>query len=364
MALTRGAVRPDGTTAVAGVRWVVVWSGGCRSDRGRLDAATVAALAVRPPLGVHHVLVVLHRPHVVERGDHGRDRPEERHDQLQEDSPEAEEVPHPQDAPERAVAAELGVAPVEEPVDRGGVLERRLDLGPLAERPADAGQEVLADVLEQRRLEAASRVVGEVRLARRGDRHDAPHRGEGEPQHRQQRAARVAGPHEVPGEHADGHQVERQSDPGPGEASRPRLLQVDRLGLELARIRPGGPGRGTLAAVADLAPAEPRPRPVDELEGHAEHEHSVDHQPGPAGFGPLQRLLREDQAQQVADPGEGRVPPQSQVGQPVHRRQMFDLSPRCVKQRLSPFRKVSRERRVPSQVSVISFYYILVNNIV
>lgn len=258
--LTRGAVRPDGTAAVADVRWVGLWWSGDRGSCGWRHCATaVLVVSVRPPPGVDDLLVVLDHVHVVERGGDGRDRPEERHHQLDEDPPEAEEVPDPEDAPERAVAAERGVPPVEEPVDRRGVLERRLDrrLPPLAERPADAGDEVRVDVLEQRRLEAGTGVVGEVRLASGPDRQNAPRRREDEPQHRQQRATCVARPQEVPGEHADGHEVERQADLEPGEASRPRLLEVDRLPLELTLVRPGRPGRGAHGVVVDLTTTQP-----------------------------------------------------------------------------------------------------------
>lgn len=355
--LTRGAVRPDGTTAGADVSWVGLWwSGDRRSRRRRHYATTVLVVAVRPPPGVDGLVVVLDHVHVVERGGGDGDRPEEGDHQLDEDSPEAEEVPDPEDAPERAVAAERGVAPVEEPVDRRGVLERRLDrrLLPLAERPADASGEVRVGVLEQRRLEAGAGVVDEVRLAGGPDRQDAPERREGEPQHRQQRATRVARPHQVPGEHAGGHEVERQADLEPGEASRPRLLEVDRLPLELALVRPGRPGRGTHGVVVDLTTTQPGPRPVDELEGHEDHEQRVDREQGPARLGPLQRLLREHDVHEVTDPGEGRVAPQLQMRQPVHRRQLTDLIQRCDRQRLSPFRKVSSERRIPSQVSFIS----------
>lgn len=345
--LTRGAVRPDGTTAVAGVRWVVAWWSGDRGSCGRRHcAAAVLVLAVRPPPGVDDLLVVLDHRHVVERGDDGRDRPEEGDHQLDENPPEAEEVPHPEDPPEGAVATERGVAPVEERVEPPGLgllvdLERGLDLLSLAGRPTDAGHEVLVDVLEQRRLEGASRVVGEVRLAGGPDRQDASERREGEPQHRQQRATRVARPHQVPGEHADGHQVERQTDLRPGEASRPGLLEVDRLLLELT----GRPVLGPVAVVLDLTTADPGPDPEDKLEAGGAQEDDTDQDPGPAPFGPLQRLLREDQVHEVADPGEGRVAPEPQMSQPVHGRQVTDLIQRCDRQRLSPFRKVSSERR-------------------
>lgn len=370
MVLTRGAVRPDGTTAVAGVRWVgLSWSGD-RRIHGRWHSATlVLALAVGPPLGVDDVLVVLDRPHVVERSDDGRDRPEERHHQLQEDPPEAEDVPEPEDPPERAVAAEGGVTPVEEGVEPPALgvlvdLERRVDHLPLVGRPADAGEEVLAHVFEQRAVEAAPRVVLEVRLARRGDRHDASQRGECEPQHRQQRATRVARPQEVPGEHADGHQVERQSHSRPGEAPRPRLLEVDGLGLGLTVARPGRPVPGLSRIVADLTAADPGPGPEHQLEAGAAQGDDRDQNPGPAPFGPLQRLLREDRVQEAAHPGEGRVAPQSQVSHPVHRRQVTDLTQRCNRQRFSPFRKIPSERRIPSQVSFIPPCSLLVNNII
>lgn len=261
------------------------------------------------------------------------------------------------------------MAPVEEGVEPPGLgalvdLERRVDHLPPVRRPADAGEEVLAHVLEQRAVEAAPRVVLEIRLARRGDRHDAPHRGEGEPQDCEQRAAGVTRPHQVPGEHADSHQVQRQSDTRPGVASRPRLLEVDGLGFRLAVVRPGRPVPGLLRVVVDLTTADPGPRPEHELEAGAAQEDAAGQHPDPASLGPLQRLLREDQVQEVADPGEGCMIPQSQMGQPVHGRQTANPIQRCKRQRLSPFRKVSSERIVPSQVSFIPPYTPLVNNII
>lgn len=315
-----------------------MWSGdhgGC----ARCGATLVLVVAVRAPPGVDDLLVVFHHVHVVERGDDGRDGPQEGRRQLEEDPPEAEEVPYPEDAPERTVPAERGVAPVEEPVDRRGVLERRLDLLPLAGRPADASHEVRVHVLEQRTLEAASRVVGEVDLASRGDRHHASRRGEGEPQHRQQRAACAARPQKVPGEHRHRHQVERQTDSRPGEASRPRLLEVDRLLLELARARSVRPGGGPVRVVVDLTTTDPRPSPENEFEAGAAQNDDADQEPDPVDLVPSQHLLGEDQVQQVADPGEGRVAPESQVRQPVHRWQAVDFSQRCCEQRLSPFRR-------------------------
>jgi hypothetical protein len=304
----------------------------------------VLVVAVSPPPGVDHVLVVLDRPHVVERGDHGRDRPEERHDQLDDDPPEAEEVPEPEDTPERAVAAERGVSPVEESVDHRRVLERRLDRTTLVERTAHSGDEVSADVLEQRCLDRVVRVVGAVRLTRRGDRQDAPHRSEGEPQHRQERTARSTRPQQVPGEHADGHHVERQTDQRPGEASRSRLVEIDRLLLGLARVRTGSPVRGPVLVVVDLTTTHPGPRPEHQLEGHEDHEQAGDHDPDEASLRPLQCLLREDQVQQRSDPGEGSVSPQPEVDQPVDGRQITDLPERCVKQRpLLPKKQITAD---------------------
>lgn len=340
-------------------------SGSASFDSGSAwrDVTVVLVLPVGPPPGVDHVLVVLDRPHVVERRNDSGDGPEEGHHQLDDDPPEAEEVPEPEDPPERAVAAERGVAPVEEPVDRRGVLERRLDRAALAGRPAHSGDEVGADVLEQRRFDRVVRVVGAVGLTRRRDSDDAPHRGEGEPQHREERSACAARPQQVPGKHADGHRVERQPDQGPGEASRLRLFQVDRLLLELACVRTGRPVRSLVLVVVDLTTAHPGPRPEHQLEGHEDHEQARDHDPDEPGLGPLQRLLREDHVQQRSDPGEGRVAPQAEMDQPMHGRQITDLPQRCVKQRLL-LPKVRNERRVPSQVSFIPFYESIVNNIV
>lgn len=203
-------------------------------DDGALDDLPgVLALAVSAPPGVHPVLVVLDAVHVEERGDECGDGPEERDDQLQEHSPETQEVPETEDPPERPVLAEGGVAPVEEAVVPGCVLERRLDITLRGGRPCHSRVEVVPDVLSERGLELVVGMVGLVGLASDGDEHRTSHRCENEPEHRQKQAAGTSRPQQVPRKHADGDQVQRQPDQGPGEATCSRLGQVDRFGLEL-----------------------------------------------------------------------------------------------------------------------------------